>query len=234
MIGLKPFDPLSILLIALLNPVVIAVAIAMGRQADQWQKLIVAGFAAAFAGSLALYAATFAGLVAVRGIGGEGGVFLLQAIFGTIWAWLAWRLGGPGAAPAGATSAGTGATSGETMATNSIPATEAHERAQAGQLVLVDIRNPNEWAETGLAQSARPITMNQPIEDFLAKLAAARGAQALPVALICRSGARTAGLLSALEARGVGNVVHVGEGMLGGPRGPGWIPSGLPVEPWRA
>lgn len=86
MIGLEPFDPWSLVLIAALNPVVIAVAVVMGRAADQWQKLIVAGFAAAFAGSLALWLAAFIGLVSVKGIGGEAGVFVLQFVIGLGWA----------------------------------------------------------------------------------------------------------------------------------------------------
>ena len=47
---IKPFDPWTLVLIALLNPVVIAVAFYMGRLADQSQKLIVAAFAASLAG----------------------------------------------------------------------------------------------------------------------------------------------------------------------------------------
>ena len=39
------FDPLTLLAMAVLNPVVIGVAIYMGLQSDQWQKLVVVGFA---------------------------------------------------------------------------------------------------------------------------------------------------------------------------------------------
>ncbi len=85
MTGLEPFHPLTVLLIAALNPVVIAVAFLMGRAADQAQKIVVAAFAAALAGSLALWIATFAGLVSAKGIGGEGGVFVLQCLFGLVW-----------------------------------------------------------------------------------------------------------------------------------------------------
>ena len=48
---IKPFDPWTLVLISLLNPVVIAVAFYMGRLADQPQKLVVAAFAASLAGS---------------------------------------------------------------------------------------------------------------------------------------------------------------------------------------
>jgi len=91
MIELQPFHPLSVILIALLNPVAIAVAFLMGRAADQWQKLIVAAFASAFAGSIAIWVAAFIGLLPTRGIGGEAGVFVAQFLFGLIWAFIGYR-----------------------------------------------------------------------------------------------------------------------------------------------
>ena len=49
------FSPITLLMIALANPFVIGVAFLMGRQADQWQKLIIAGMAAALAGAAAAW-----------------------------------------------------------------------------------------------------------------------------------------------------------------------------------
>ena len=86
MMGLSPYHPLAVLLIALLNPAVIAVAIIMGRRADQPQKLVIAGFAAAIAGSVLVWLAAELRLLPARGIGGEGGVFMLQVVFGMAWA----------------------------------------------------------------------------------------------------------------------------------------------------
>lgn len=91
MIELQPFDPVSILFIALLNPVAIAVAFLMGRAADQWQKLIVAAFAAAFAGAGFVWLVAFIGLLPARGVGGEAGVFVAQFLFGLVWAWIGYR-----------------------------------------------------------------------------------------------------------------------------------------------
>lgn len=88
--ALTPFDPLALLIIALLNPVVIAVGLVMGRQADQWQKLPVAGFAAAIAGAVGIWLAARLGLLPARGVGGEAGLFVLQFLLGTAWATLAW------------------------------------------------------------------------------------------------------------------------------------------------
>lgn len=76
-------DPIALLLTALLNPVVIAVAIVMGAQADQWQKLIVAGFAAALAGAVAVWLATYVGLLGARDYGSDAGLFVVGFIYGT-------------------------------------------------------------------------------------------------------------------------------------------------------
>ena len=91
MIVLQPFDPYAILIVALLNPLVIAVAFLMGREADQWQKIIVAAFAASCAGFLLLYALAFVQIIAVKGFGAPTGVFVAQFLIGLLWAWLGYR-----------------------------------------------------------------------------------------------------------------------------------------------
>ena len=86
-------DLTTVILTALLNPVVIAVAIAMGLQADQWQKVPVAGFAAAVIGSAVLYVVLWLGFGASRGLGhATGGVFVAEMLFGTLWAGAAFLL----------------------------------------------------------------------------------------------------------------------------------------------
>jgi len=99
MIGLKPFDPAGIMLLAALNPAVIAVAYLMGRKADQWQKLPVAAFAASLAGFALVWIATWLRIVPAKGLGGEAGLFLAQCVFGLAWAAIGYRLGPRG--PAG-------------------------------------------------------------------------------------------------------------------------------------
>jgi arginine exporter protein ArgO len=83
---ITPFDPLTLVLIALLNPVVIAVAVLMGRRADQWQKLPIAAFAASAAGIALYWLAAQVGLLPIHALGGEAGVFALQFLFGLVWA----------------------------------------------------------------------------------------------------------------------------------------------------
>lgn len=92
MITLEPFDPYSIVLVALLNPVTVGVAFLMGRGANQWQKLIVAAFAAACAGFILIYALAYVQLVHVKGFGAPTGVFVLQFVFGLLWAYIGYRM----------------------------------------------------------------------------------------------------------------------------------------------
>lgn len=86
------FDPMTLVLIAVLNPVVIVVAFVMGRRADQWQKLIVAGFAASLAGFALYWLAGAVGVMPIRALGGEVGIVLMQFVLGILWASLGYAL----------------------------------------------------------------------------------------------------------------------------------------------
>lgn len=92
MITLQPFDPFTVLLVAVLNPVTIAVAFFMGREADQWQKLIVAAFAATCAGFLFLFALAYVQIVHIKGFGTTSGVFLAQFFFALVWAFVGYKM----------------------------------------------------------------------------------------------------------------------------------------------
>lgn len=85
-------DVQAVLLTALLNPAVIAVAFWMGRQADQWQKLPVAAFAGALIGSMLVYVAVLVGLAGVVGVSrAAAGVFAAEFVFGLVWAAIGFR-----------------------------------------------------------------------------------------------------------------------------------------------
>lgn len=86
MISIESFDPKTLVLLAALNPAVIAIAFMMGRRADQWQKLIVAGFAASLAGFLLYWVGGQVGLIKVHALGGEAAIFMLQFVFAILWA----------------------------------------------------------------------------------------------------------------------------------------------------
>lgn len=110
----------------------------------------------------------------------------------------------------------------------SVPADQALAAALAGTTVFVDIRTPEEWAATGVPQGATAIMMQDP--DFVQKVTDALGGdKSRSLTLICRSGNRTHHTAAALGRMGFSAVAHVGEGMIGGPYGPGWIARGLPV-----
>ena len=94
--------------------------------------------------------------------------------------------------------------------------------AEAGDIVLVDIRAPEEWAETGVADLAIPLDMRD--ADFEARLAALRVENPdASLAFICRSGGRSKRLADSLSEQGWPGIVDVDGGTLR------WIDEGLPV-----
>ena len=112
-----------------------------------------------------------------------------------------------------------------------IDARSADTQARRGKIVLVDIRTPVEWLQTGVPASAHAITMNQSAAVFLSALDEVLGDdRSRPFALICRSGSRSATLASQLRSLGYPNVLDVGEGMIGSRHGAGWLLLGLPLR----
>ena len=89
---IKPFDPWTLVLISLFNPAVIAVAFLMGWRADQWQKLIVAAFAASLSGFILYWLAAELGLLPIHALGGEAAILLMQLLLGFVWAGLGYWL----------------------------------------------------------------------------------------------------------------------------------------------
>ena len=112
-----------------------------------------------------------------------------------------------------------------------VSAKEAHSKAQSGEIVLVDIRTPEEWTETGIPANAKAITMREGDPAFHAALAAAVGNdRSRPLALICRTGNRSTRILAELRQAGFTNLLNVAEGVAGGPHGEGWLKAGLPTR----
>lgn len=109
----------------------------------------------------------------------------------------------------------------------------AHRAAAGGEIILVDVRRPDELAATGLPAHAVALDMRRP--DFRARLDALIAERpGAAVALICARGGRSAFAQSRLAAEGVASI-DVSEGMLGGAAGPGWLARGLPLRrPARA
>lgn len=109
----------------------------------------------------------------------------------------------------------------------------AHALVRADKIALIDIRRPDEWADTGLAQGAFAVTMHQPMAQFMAALAdlGIGPDTEKPIALICARGVRSRWLQGELINAGYGNVIDVSDGMMGSPAGAGWLASELPVRP---
>ena len=125
----------------------------------------------------------------------------------------------------------------QTSADYTLTASQARELVSSGQAVLVDIRQPEEWRETGMAEDAVGISMlhAEGGPGFLRDLNLAVDNQTdATIILICRTGNRTGQVLRALREWGFSEVYHVPEGMIGSRFGPGWIPSGLPTEACRS
>lgn len=109
-----------------------------------------------------------------------------------------------------------------------LSATEAAERLADGSLILLDIRRPQEWAESGVAQGAWPVSMHT--QTFPAQLQEILSRyDASDIALICAVGGRTEYVTDILRQNGVTGVWDLSEGMFGNGNAPGWLARGLPV-----
>ncbi|MBI3444162.1 MAG: rhodanese-like domain-containing protein [Magnetospirillum sp.] len=116
--------------------------------------------------------------------------------------------------------------------TGRISAPEAYAAAKQGSVVLVDVRQPEEGRQTGLADGAHLIPMRHPeggagfMRDLLALT---KGDKDAPIALVCRTGSRSAAVAKALRESGFTHVLDVSEGMAGSSAGPGWLKRELPL-----
>lgn len=104
----------------------------------------------------------------------------------------------------------------------------AHTAAKGGDIILVDIRTPEEWQETGIGEGAIALDMRE--GNFVTSLVELRkNNPETPIALICRTGNRSGYVVDALVKQKFPGLVDVSEGMAGGRNGQGWIRRGLPV-----
>jgi rhodanese-related sulfurtransferase len=115
----------------------------------------------------------------------------------------------------------------ETDPAQTLTPPQAHAKAAAGEILLIDIRRPDEWRKTGVGQHATPIDMRD--KDFIKQLQQARGSSTQPIALMCARGVRSARMTAILVNAGIGPIIDVPEGMLGSRAGPGWLDRNLPV-----
>lgn len=113
----------------------------------------------------------------------------------------------------------------QAQAPTTLTAREAHDAARAGTLLLIDIRTPEEWRDTGLAQGA--VALDAEASAFEVRLAGLRlDHRGKRIALIDRSGALAASTRDKLAGRGFRDILAVRGGMLGPG---GWLAEKLPV-----
>ena len=106
---------------------------------------------------------------------------------------------------------------------------DAYARQEAGDMIIVDIRTPPEWAQTGIAKDALKIDMQDP--DFVQKLVDLRLANPdQEIGLICASSNRSGQAQRALSQAGFDRIYSVYGGMTGNGQVGGWIADGLPTE----
>lgn len=83
-------DLQQMLLVSLMNPAVILVGFLLGRRANQPQKMIVAGFAAGFAGLAFVWLVHKFG-VYIGNMNSVGGIFALSFLVGMIWCYIGYK-----------------------------------------------------------------------------------------------------------------------------------------------
>lgn len=121
-----------------------------------------------------------------------------------------------------------------TAAGGRVTAAQAYSEAAAGARVLIDVRSPPEWKQSGLPRGAATVTIHQPAPAFLdGILAAIGGDRDRPIALICATGNRSHRAQQLLESRGFTNVLNVDGGLYGAAGSAGWVKRGLPMDPCK-
>jgi rhodanese-related sulfurtransferase len=159
----------------------------------------------------------------------DGGV----AARGTPGDWLRWRGLLPAALLALALAWPAGQLRAQETAGPVISADDALRLAESGQVVLVDVRSPQEWRQTGVPSGAQTVTIHNPngLVGFLGAMEGTLGADPnQAIAVICARGNRSTLAQSALKEAGYTQVFNIREGMFGSTDGPGWLARGLPTD----
>lgn len=113
---------------------------------------------------------------------------------------------------------------------------EAFALASRGGALIVDVRTPAEWRESGVPMGAALADFRgapSPAAFAEAVLQAVGGDRNRPIITICRTSNRSQAARAVLLQQGFGSVAFVTEGVVETPAGPGWSKRGLPVEACR-
>ena len=107
------------------------------------------------------------------------------------------------------------------------------QEAQKNGTLIIDIRRPEEWAQTGIIEGAELITAftksGQLHPEFQQKFMSVITDRDTPIMLYCRTGNRTSNLGKALvDQLGFSNVSHLSNGITG------WQKAQQPVQSYKA
>lgn len=104
---------------------------------------------------------------------------------------------------------------------------EANALASKAEITLIDVRQPDEWTDTGIPKGSSGVPLQAP--DFEAQiLALLAGDKSASVAFTCKSGGRSAQAADKALASGFTTVSNVEGGFLA------WKEANLPIESYSA
>ena len=104
-----------------------------------------------------------------------------------------------------------------------ISVSHAHELTRTGAIILIDVREPSEWNDTGRPQGAHGIALQDPNHaKKLLKLV--NGDRSKPIAFSCKTGGRSSIAAEAAQKAGHSDVSNVEGGFLA------WVAAERPVD----
>jgi rhodanese-related sulfurtransferase len=124
-----------------------------------------------------------------------------------------------GGSHAPAPSANAGASKAAPAAPSQVDVAGLKSAKDAGQVTLIDVRTPGEYAEGHV-----PGAVNIPLDQVQARMSELEAYKSQDLYLICRSGARSAKAQGILQSAGFEKTINVAGGTLA------WQSAGFPVE----
>ena len=100
---------------------------------------------------------------------------------------------------------------------------EAHEMQQNGEIIIIDVRQPDEWQKNGMPKGAYGVGLSS--TDFIGaveKIAAQH--KGCRLALTCQSGMRTKAAIKTLDSHGMKDLYQIKGGLMA------WNRQGLPLK----
>ena len=107
-------------------------------------------------------------------------------------------------------------------------------KEMSNKLIIIDVRNKEEWKETGIIPNSLLIQMlsaGRTIrKEYISELLIALGEDKdIKAAIICHSGGRSSATVELLKNEGFNNIFNISEGMVGNGSTTGWINRNLPL-----